>query len=85
MKVTEIQPTPNPNALKFMLDGPCSDAPISFFNAASAADHPLARTLFAVDGVASLLLLGDFLTVNKQPDTRWEQIIPAVKKIIESC
>jgi hypothetical protein len=72
--VAEIQPTPNPNALKFVLDRPVTDQPVSFFDADAAQGHPLAARLFAVPGVASLLLLGDFVTVNKRPEASWTTI-----------
>src|SRR5205823_3854221 len=64
-KVQEIQPTPNPDALKFILDQPISERPVSFFNAAAAKDHPQAKQLFDIQGVSSLLFLGDFVTINK--------------------
>lgn len=81
-RVVETQPTPNPNALKFILDRPISERPISFFNAAAAKDHALASKLFAIDGVTTLLLLGDFITVNKSPDKPWTTITPAVKRVL---
>jgi len=84
-KVIEIQPTPNPNAAKFVLDKECSEAPTSFFNPEAGADHPLARKLFAIPGVTSLLLLGDFITVNKAPNLRWEEITPAVRQVLETA
>ncbi|CAN5456630.1 hypothetical protein BH09PLA1_BH09PLA1_14760 [soil metagenome] len=80
--VTETQPTPNPNALKFILDRPISQSPISFFTAASAANHGLASSLFAISGVTTLLLLGDFVTVNKSPEKTWSEITPQVKKVL---
>src|SRR3954453_22423447 len=40
-KVVEVQPTPNPNAAKFMLDRAVVEQPTSFFNAAAATGHPL--------------------------------------------
>jgi hypothetical protein len=83
--VKELQPTPNPNAAKFMLDKPISDRPTSFFNAASAQDHPVASRLFAIPGVTSLLLLGDFVTVNKNPDAVWSEIAAAVKRVLKTC
>ena len=64
-RVIEVQATPNPNALKFVLDRSISEQPTSFFNAEAARNHPLAQRLFAVQGVTSLLLLGDFITINK--------------------
>jgi hypothetical protein len=82
--VREIQPTPNPNAVKFVLDRPVSEQPTSFFNAQAAQHHPLAVRLFAIEGVASLLLLGDFITVNKVPDADWKLIHKAVKSVLAS-
>ena len=81
-RVTEIQPTPNPNAAKFMLHHPISEQPLSFFNASAAGDHPIATALFAIPGVTSLLLLGDFVTVNKQPDARWPEISKRVTAVL---
>jgi hypothetical protein len=83
-RVLEIQPTPNPNAAKFVLDREVSPQPASFFNAAAAVGHPLANELFAIRGVSSLLFLGDFITVNKQPDVSWKQITPAVEKVLQA-
>ena len=80
----ETQPTPNPNALKFILDRPISDRPVSFFNPAAAMDHALASQVFAIDGVTTLLLLGDFVTVNKRADKPWSQITAKVKRALES-
>jgi hypothetical protein len=81
--VTEVQETPNPNALKFLLDKPIVDAPTSFFNAAAAAGHPIAKRLFAIPGVTSLLLLGDFITVNKRPDVAWKAIAKPVEEALK--
>jgi hypothetical protein len=81
-RVQEIQPTPNPNAAKFILDKTIAQQPTSFFNAAAAAEHPIAAKLFAIDGVSSLLLLGDFVTVNKMPEAKWAQINARVKAVL---
>jgi hypothetical protein len=80
--VADIQPTPNPNALKFILDRTISPEPVSFFEAAAAQHHPMAAKLFAVSGVSSLLLLGDFVTVNKTPEADWAAIKRGVRKAL---
>jgi hypothetical protein len=80
--VREIQPTPNPNAMKYVLDRPIADQRLSFFDASSAAAHPLAARLFAIEDVTSLLLLGDFVTVNKSPAAKWAKINAAVKRVL---
>lgn len=81
-KVTEVQQTPNPNAVKFTLDRPISEGTVSFLSAEQAQDHPIARRLFAIPGVSSLLLLGDFVTVNKSADATWPAIKRQVKQIL---
>jgi hypothetical protein len=80
--VVEVQPTPNPNALKFVLDGEIANQPTSFFNADAATSHPIASRLFAIPGVSSLLLLGDFVTVNKTADASWPPIREEVRKVL---
>ena len=81
-RIVEIQPTPNPNAAKFVLDRPVSEQPLSFFNAAAADGYPLAKKLFGIDGVTSLLLLGDFITINKRPDAGWNDISAQAEAIL---
>ncbi|MBC7782460.1 MAG: NifU N-terminal domain-containing protein [Burkholderiales bacterium] len=82
MKVLEIQPTPNPNAVKIMLSERITEQPLSFFNADAGKDHPLASRLFAIPGVASLLILHDFVTVSKSPEAVWRELTPAVKRVL---
>ena len=81
-RVVEVQPTPNPNALKFMLDREIADQPVSFFNAGAASGHPIASRLFEIPGVSSLLLLGDFVTVNKSADASWPPIKERVLQVL---
>jgi hypothetical protein len=80
--VREVQPTPNPNALKFVLDREIADRPTSFLTPDSAVSNPLAVRLFGVPGVVSLLFLGDFVTINKSSDARWADIRKAVAEIL---
>ena len=81
-RVQEVQATPNPNALKFILDQPVSDQPISYFNPEAAHGHALATRLFSIPGVSSLLLLGDFVTINKSPEARWTDITGRVRRAL---
>jgi hypothetical protein len=81
-RVEEIQSTPNPNAVKITLDRLVSEQPISFFGAEAAADHPLAKKLFTIPGVSSLLLLDDFITINKSPEARWADITRRVRQVL---
>jgi hypothetical protein len=82
--VTEFQTTPNPNALKCVLDRPLrpgAEAFRSFRAAEEASNDTLGRALMAVPGVSSVLLSDGWLTINKDPQARW----PAVKKAVEQA
>jgi len=82
-RVKEIQPTPNPNAAKFVLDREISPHPLSFLSPDQGSDHALANQLFSVKGVKSLLFLADFVTVNKENSGKWAQIAQKVREILE--
>ena len=77
--VVEVQPTPNPNALKFVLDRQISESTDQLFQRGRREGHPIASRLFAIPGVSSLLFLGDFVTVNKTADASWPPIKDQVR------
>ncbi len=80
-----VEPTPNPNAVKFMLDRDISAGSESFLNPSAGESHALAKQLFAIEGVASLLFLGNFVTVNKTAAATWKSLTPKVKKLLATA
>lgn len=80
--ITQFQPTPNPNALKCLLSPRLADPPRSYRSAAEAGGDPLAGALFAVPGVAGLLLSGDWMTVNKAPEADWKAVKKGVQAVL---
>lgn len=84
-KVIRFQDTPNPNALKCVLDRSPPNVPRSYFNASAAAGDPLARSLFAVPGVTSLLISDGWVTVNKSPGAPWGPIRSGVESVLREA
>jgi hypothetical protein len=82
-----FQPTPNPNAGKFTVNRKVVDgkASRSFYNAEDAVDHPVASALFELEGVASVFMVDDFITVTKSPEAEWQTLIPKVQSAIEQA
>jgi NFU1 iron-sulfur cluster scaffold homolog, mitochondrial len=80
-----FQPTPNPNAGKFIADRAIVDgrASRSFHDAAQAAADPVAAALFEIDGVASVFMVDDFVTVTKSPTADWSELVPQVTASLE--
>ncbi|MGH7501038.1 MAG: NifU N-terminal domain-containing protein [Longimicrobiales bacterium] len=79
------QATPNPNAGKFTVNRPVVEgtASRSYHSAADASAHPVAQALFRIDGVSSLFMVEDFITVTKLADAQWTDLVPRVVAAIE--
>ena len=81
-KVLRFQDTPNPNAVKCVLDRKVTEKTRSFFSAAEASDDPLAAALFGIPGVTNILMNGDWITVSKDPKSAWKSIKAGVEKVL---
>ena len=76
-KIADIQETPNPNAVKFILKEPVSHGTShSFDSAEKAADDKLAKSLFDVGEVVSIFYMDKMITVEKTDESEWDEILP---------
>lgn len=82
-RITQFESTPNPNAVKVWLDRAISDRPRSFLNASMAAADPIAAALFEQAGVTNVLFNGDWVTVNKPPDSDWKSVKEKVRRVLK--
>ena len=84
-KVRTYQDTPNPQALKCILDGRIVDKPRSFFSAADAAADPLGSRLFAIPGVTNILIHPEWITVGKSPEVPWKSIKQGLERVLDEA
>ena len=63
-------------------DRPISEQPVSFLTAEQAGGHAIAEQLFAIPGVISVLMLADFVAVNKDATASWPAIKRRVKQVL---
>lgn len=76
-KIADIQETPNPNAVKFILKEPVSyGTSHSFKNREAAADDHLAVSIFDVGEVESVFYMDKMITVEKTDEAEWDEILP---------
>ena len=81
--------TPNPNALKFVLDKIIlENGSRNFPDKEKSKDSPLAQRLFNINSVEEVFLGKDFITISKDPNAKWESIydlaIEAINKHFDS-
>ena len=77
-------PTPNPDALMFKVETPLVERGTYEYGSAERAENsPLARRLFALEGVSLVLVTSRFVTVNKH-SRDWPELVPEVKSVLRA-
>ena len=80
-KIAEIESTPNPNALKFVLREPLTwGIKRSYDSAEEAKDDPLAEAIFEIEHVTNVFYIDHWLTVTQDGGADWQEL---TRKIAE--
>ena len=75
-KIAEIEPTPNPNAMKFILRDPLTwGISRSYENAEQAKDDKLASALFDIEHVTSVFYVDHWITVTQDGQADWQELM----------
>lgn len=86
MKVQSIQPTPNPNAFKFLVDRQLakSGQTLAYSKPEQARQDVLAQGMFAIPGVETLFFCDNFVTVSMTAQADWRAVAEQVTRLLES-
>jgi NFU1 iron-sulfur cluster scaffold homolog, mitochondrial len=75
-KISEIEPTPNPNAMKFILREPLTwGVTRSYDNSEEAKDDPLASKLFEIEHVTNVFYVDHWITVTQDGSADWQELM----------
>lgn len=75
----QTQSTPNPSSLMFYPGKPVMEVGSSDFpNARTAMSSPLAKSIFAIDGITRVFFGSDFVTVTKSDEASWDYLKPEI-------
>jgi len=75
----QTEQTPNPSTLKFLPGRVVMDkGTLDFASIDTAGTSPVAKRLFAVEGVVGVFLGQDFVTVTKAADKDWQILKPSI-------
>jgi len=85
-KIAEIEGTPNPNAMKFILREPLTwGISRSYDNAEAARDDALASALFAIEHVTNVFYVDHWLTVTQDGAADWPELLRKVAEPIRAA
>lgn len=83
MKVLRQDPTPNPDALKFVLEKQILSTGSRSWRVGDTPDLPLAAQLLAIEGVVSLFFVANVITISKDAYAEWVAIASQVLQILD--
>ncbi len=77
--------TPNPNTLKFVVNRSLLEkGAVNFTTAAAAAKSPLASKLFEIPGVEGVMIGTTFVTITKAPNGDWDVLADRVPATLDA-
>lgn len=84
-KILRIQPTPNPDAFQFILNGKVIGAGTKTFDSPDdAVNDPMAKALFEIFGTQSIFIKENFVTITKSGVVGWHTIMEKLGATVES-
>lgn len=85
-KIAEIEPTPNPNAMKFVLKEPLTwGVSHSYDSPAAAASDSLGSALFAIPHVTNVFYVDHWITVTQDGGAQWPDLLREIAKPIREA
>jgi hypothetical protein len=83
MKISSIETTPNPNCMKLNLDELLSAKPVTLTEGNEIANVPqVARQLLLINGIRSIFLTSNFITLTRSSSAEWQPILVEAARLI---
>lgn len=82
LKITGIEPTPSPNSMKINLDETLPGTERHNYTKDNTENAPeFIKEIFRVEGVKSIYHVADFMALDRNPRSKWEDILAGVRKV----
>ena len=83
-KITRVQPTPNPDAFQFIVNGKVmGNGTKTFDSPEDAVNDTLAKALFGIFGIQSIYLKENFVTITKSNTVGWHTLMEKTGHTLE--
>ena len=83
-RIVRVQPTPNPDAFQFILNGKViGDGTKTFDSPEESVDDILAKALFGIFGIQSIYLKENFVTITKSNTVGWHTLMEKTGHTLE--
>ena len=79
MEIVAISETPNHNTMKISLSEPRQDNSSTTYTSAKEGQPEFINRLFDIDGVKSIFYVMDIISVDKEDDANWDDLLPQIQ------
>ncbi|MGX0514151.1 NifU N-terminal domain-containing protein [Staphylococcus capitis] len=79
MEIVAISETLNHNTMKISLSEPRQDNSSTTYTSAKEGQPEFINRLFDIDGVKSIFYVMDFISVDKEDDANWDDLLPQIQ------
>lgn len=77
--------TPNPASMKFVLNRYIlQEGSVEYTHPSQTTNAPLAAKLFAFSGISSVFISSNFITLSKNTNIDWYELIPILREFIKN-
>lgn len=80
--VLRTEPTPNPNAMKFVLSFSQGRASQTYTREKRAEAPAVIAELFDIDGIEQVFTLDTFVTISRAPGADWDALVPRARDVL---
>jgi len=87
MKLVTVyaEATPNPASMKFVLNNYIlQEGSVEYTNPSQCGNSPLAKQLFSFSGISGVFITANFITLTKNSDVDWYEMIPILREYIKN-
>ena len=83
MHIVSIEETPNHNTMKINLSEKREDNKSNTFTSTQEGQPDFINNLFEIDGVKSIFYVMDFISVDKEANADWNNVLPQIQSTFE--
>lgn len=79
MEIIAISETPNHNTMKVSLSEPRQDNSSTTYTAVQEGQPEFINRLFEIEGVKSIFYVLDFISIDKEDNANWNELLPQIE------
>lgn len=83
MQIVEVSQTPNPNTMKIVLQLSGEDYKPNTYTSVKDGQPDFINAILELEGIKSIFQAMNFISVDKNSDSNWDDLLPRVTETLE--